>query len=110
MSVNKPVAAAKIPHRIRTPENQPLHTSLLRIIGGRHLEKEVTEEEERTKQRGRGGIDVKVVSHAARGAEAVVGAIDIGEAVGDEGDRYQPAPAARVSARCYHRHDGPPPI
>ena len=50
------------------------------------------------------------ISHAACGTEAVVGAIDIGEAIGDERDRYQPGPAAGVTTRCYHGHGAPPPI
>ena len=93
----------------QAPEDQFLGAALLGVVGGRHLEEEVAEEEQRAEQGRGGGVDVQVVRHAARRAEAVVGAIDVSEAVGDERDRNEPGPTAGVSVgvACWHGH---PPV
>lgn len=48
------------------------------------MEEEVSEEEESAEKRGTGAADVESFGEAGCGSEAVVGAIDVGEAVGDE--------------------------
>lgn len=83
-------------------EDQLLDAALFRVDRPRHLEEEVTEEEQRAQQRGQPGGDPQVVGHPGGGGEAVVGAVQVGQAVGDENDRHDVPPAAAGEARHGH--------
>ena len=88
------------PHRggQRPPADQPgkdqlLDAAVLGIDRARDLEQEITQEEQRAQQRRLGRRDVQVGGHAGCGAETEIGAVEIGQAVGDENHRQQQRPA-----------------
>jgi hypothetical protein len=63
-------------------------------MGPRHLKKEVTEEKQRPQQRRQAGGDVQVFGHPGGGGKAVIGPVQIGQAIGDEYDRHDVPPPA----------------
>lgn len=86
----------------QAPEDQPLDAALLGIDGAGHLEEEIAEKEQGAEQRRHRRGDAQVVGHARGGGEAVVGPIEIGQAVGDEDHRHQIPPAAWSERRGVH--------
>jgi len=82
----------------QAPQDQFLDAVLLRIDSAGNLKQEVAQEEQRAQQRVLCGGDAKVLGHAAGGGEAEIGAVEIGEAVGDENHRQQQSPAAIPTA------------
>ena len=57
------------------------------------LEEEVSKEEESAEERRAGAADVEGLGESCCSAEAVVGSVEVGEAVGDEDDRQNVEPA-----------------
>ena len=94
MLLTMPVSAAHPPHRIRLTEHQLLHAAALGVNRAGNLEEEIAEEEQRADQRRQSLADAEILIDAGGGGEAVVRAIEIREAVGDEDDRHDRPPAA----------------
>ena len=78
----------------QAPQDQLLDAVFLRVGGAGNLEHEIAQEEQRAQQRVFRSGDSKILGHAAGGSEAEIGAIEIGQAVGDENHRQQKRPAA----------------
>ena len=74
-------------------KDQALGAVAFGIGGAGHLEQEIAEEEQRPQQGDGGGTDMQVMRQPSRCAKTIIGAVDIGEAVGDE-DRREAAAAS----------------
>lgn len=87
-------------------KHQARGAAALRVGCAGNLKEEVAEKEERAEKSGAGVTDVECLCHAGGGAEAVVGAVEIGEAVSDEdrGEEKDPAEtqaAAEMHSGCF---------
>ena len=83
-------------------ENQLFDAAFLRVDGTRHLEEEVPEEKQRPQQGRQRRGDLQVIGHARGGGEAVVGTVEVGQAVSDEDDRDDVPPTAWGEACRLH--------
>src|SRR5581483_2861782 len=74
--------------------NQPRAAEPARGDDPRNLKEEIPEKEERAQQRILAARDAERMRHAGGGAEAVVGTVQVSEAVAEEDGEQEPAAAA----------------